>query len=458
MSATTTTPPRGGASGGRTRRAAGRAARLRAGLGLLLLVATLATVAALTAQPASVPTDPASTAPDGGRALAQVLRRHYDVQVTGVDDTDALAATVTDRRTTLLVSRGDVLSARAADAVAERAATAGRLVLVEPTDALLARLGVAARESRGAADATELVGACATTDVGPGDRVSAVGSSRYRPRAVGAADVCLVPDAGENTDDSEGSDDVDDPTPEAPAPDAPTVDPDQVAAAPASPPRTGDEPATASEATRAAGAAGAYLRLPATASRPETVILGRADVLTNAGVLDDDGAAIALRTLRHSPRLVWFTAGADAEPVLTEAKAAPVVPAWFVPALAVLAGAALALCLWRGRRLGRLAREPLPVVVPAVETLRARAQLYARAHDPQAALRLLQDGAIRRLRRRLALPPHAATSVVAQAAAGAAGRDVDEVLALLTETVTTDPQLATSAAALRRLEREVSPR
>ena len=60
-------------------------------------------------------------------------------------------------------------------------------------------------------------------------------------------------------------------------------------------------------------------------------------------------------------------------------------PAWTSPALVLLGIAVVLLALVRGRRLGRLVREPLPVVVRAAETTERRGRLYRRAGDRRRA-------------------------------------------------------------------------
>ena len=46
-------------------------------------------------------------------------------------------------------------------------------------------------------------------------------------------------------------------------------------------------------------------------------------------------------------------------------------PKWIGPALWLTLAACLLLMFWRGRRLGRLVTEPLPVIVPCHRVLRA---------------------------------------------------------------------------------------
>ena len=71
----------------------------------------------------------------------------------------------------------------------------------------------------------------------------------------------------------------------------------------------------------------------------------------------------------------------------------------------LLAVTVVLLALARGRRLGRLVREPLPVVVRAIETTESRGRLYRRSGDRARAAAVLRSGTHDRLIRRLALGP-----------------------------------------------------
>ena len=134
-----------------------------------------------------------------------------------------------------------------------------------------------------------------------------------------------------------------------------------------------------------------------------TYVLGGVDVLTNDRVDDADNAAVALRLLGQGDRLVWYVpdlrdvAAGDAGSLRAQ------LPGGLVPALWLLAVAVLATMLWRGRRLGPLVVEPLPVVVKAVESTRGRGRLYARVRDRPHAAGILRAATRRRLAARLRL-------------------------------------------------------
>lgn len=195
------------------------------------------------------------------------------------------------------------------------------------------------------------------------------------------------------------------------------------------------------------------------------LVVGNLDMFTNARLAEVDNAAVALRLLGRDGRLTWYTGTAESAPTTGPATEKPWPPAWLGPLTLALAGVTAALMLWRGRRLGRLATEPLPVVVAANETTLARGRLYRRSKDPRHAARVLQDAVRRRLAAALAVSSGPASGgadrralgpdAVAQAAARATGRPPQAVHDLLTRSPDDEKDLAALAEELARLDREV---
>ncbi|GGF43084.1 hypothetical protein GCM10011519_16210 [Marmoricola endophyticus] len=181
--------------------------------------------------------------------------------------------------------------------------------------------------------------------------------------------------------------------------------------------------------------------------------------LRNDRVLDGDNAALGLRLLGQQPRLVWYVADPADERADDAGALAPLLPDWLLPGLCLLGAAGVALLLWQGRRLGPLAREPLPVVVRAAETTESRGRLYRRARDRDHAARVLRAATRRRLAHRLALPAGAGPDAVSATVADTLGRPRDTVAALVEDQpVRTDTDLATLGRDLLRLEEEVHDR
>jgi hypothetical protein len=153
--------------------------------------------------------------------------------------------------------------------------------------------------------------------------------------------------------------------------------------------------------------------------------LGAEDLITNEHVLRADNAAVALRLLGAHDRLVWYVPD-PADVVGDGVSVSSLLPRWLKPGLLLLAAAVLALLLWRGRRLGRLAVEPLPVTVTAIETTQSRGRLYRRAGDRAHAAAALRQAARRRLADGLGLPRGAADDVPALVRDLAPHTDLDE--------------------------------
>ena len=196
--------------------------------------------------------------------------------------------------------------------------------------------------------------------------------------------------------------------------------------------------------------------------RDGVVLLGAVDVLRNGGILEADNAAVALRLLGQHDRLVWYVpdvADLAADDAVTLSS---LLPDWLRPGLWLVALALLALVLWRGRRLGALATEPLPVVVRAIETTRSRGRLYRRADDRAHAAATLRAAGRAAAADRLRLPAggrmHESPDALVRDVARHLGRPVGDVAALLhphAPAPTTDHDLITLANALAELDREV---
>ncbi len=186
-------------------------------------------------------------------------------------------------------------------------------------------------------------------------------------------------------------------------------------------------------------------------------LLGAGDILTNDQILRADNAAAAVRLLGERPRLVWYVptfadlVGADGVSVRS------LLPRWLIPAVWLAGLTTIALMLWRGRRLGPLATEPLPVVVKAVETTQSRGKLYRRVGDRAHAATALRRAARDSAERALRLPAGDLAALV-PALATHTGRRPDDLSRLLDDSASapaTDSDLIHLASELAALDREV---
>ncbi|ROQ17902.1 uncharacterized protein DUF4350 [Rathayibacter sp. PhB93] len=168
------------------------------------------------------------------------------------------------------------------------------------------------------------------------------------------------------------------------------------------------------------------------AGGPDVVAVGDADLLRNGTVAEEGRAALALGLLGGEDRLVWYRAGtADATSAAVDP--ADLAPGWVTPALLLLVGVFVASAVWRGRRFGPLAVEPLPVVVHASETARGRARLYAHGATRVRALDALRIGTLHRSAALLGLAPSSGVDEVVAAAAALLERDPRAVRRLLVD-------------------------
>lgn len=381
--------------------------RLPVDAGWLVILAMTALLVVLSAvllsEPDDEPLSATSTTSDGARALARVLDGSEGVDVVTVSTAEELRRLHVGAETTLFLPRADELTTSVAGAVHESARGASRLVLLSPSQPVLDRLAIPLTQR--AALPVAIAADCQADDVASDDRLASA-DVVYTLRAETPATTCFP-----STSIFEAGDDAD------------------------------------------ADASHAYVALPASATHPETVVLGVKRALTNRGIASESHAGVAVRMLSHTDRVVWIMPNPHDEsaPVRVDSP----VPQWFLPSIAILLASGLGLCLWRGRRLGRIVSEPLPVVVHAIETTAARGRLYQAAGDAASALRLLQEDTIDDLRRTLDLHPEAGRSAVSHSAAQRLGRDAEEIRSLLTPPDTlSEKQLVARAAQLRRLRHE----
>ena len=192
--------------------------------------------------------------------------------------------------------------------------------------------------------------------------------------------------------------------------------------------------------------------------RDGLTLLGAAQALSNDQVLRADNAAALLRLLGSGSRLVWYVPSIDDLVAGDGVSLTTLLPRWIRPGLWLAALAVAALILWRARRLGPLATEPLPVVVKAIETTRSRGRLYRRSGDRAHAADALRAAARSRARERLRLGAGGDDEALVRAVAEHVGRPVQAVAALLDRAgpaPTTDHDLIALANDLAALDREV---
>jgi hypothetical protein len=186
-------------------------------------------------------------------------------------------------------------------------------------------------------------------------------------------------------------------------------------------------------------------------------IVGMSRAFTNGEILDAGNAAFALNLLGEHETLIWY------RPDLSELDSGEIptavnlTPPWVTPLVLLFLLFGLAAAIWRGRRLGPLVAERLPVVVRANETMEGRARLYERAGAREHALDSLRIGAIARLARSCGLPRRATVDEVIDTVAALTGRDREALDDLLVDRIPGhDGSLVELSDELLLLEAEVT--
>lgn len=373
--------------------------RVRRSVPLLIGAVVLAVIVLINLLPGPEeddrPLSPGNAAPEGARAVAEVLRTR-GVEIVRADSFDDAGRALGRGPATLFLH--DARQYLSADQVAELVSMAERSVLATPgarqltaLDEDFAPLGSVPLDLGG--DAPALAADCADPDAAAADTISASGTAYSGP-------VECFPTA---------------------------VD---------------------------AGTGGLYVTNPTGA----VAVLGAPQILSNGSVTDAGNAALALRALGSTATLVWYEpSGSDVVPTGKGIDPLTLLPPWVDSLLVWLLVCSVLAMAWRGRRMGPLAVEPLPVVVRAAETAEGRARLYQDSGAVAHAAAALRAATLARLARRLRVDRAASAAEVLEAAARHSGRDrtgLEE--RLLRSSPTTNRELVLWAQDILDLEKEIT--
>ncbi|AFM19502.1 hypothetical protein Mycch_4807 [Mycolicibacterium chubuense NBB4] len=186
--------------------------------------------------------------------------------------------------------------------------------------------------------------------------------------------------------------------------------------------------------------------------------VGSAEFMVNSGLLDEGNAALAMNLAGAAPRVIWYapqhSEGGETAGASTLSDLIPTQVRWMVLQLMVVVAL---LALWKGRRVGPLVAEQLPVVVRASETAEGRGRLYRSRRARDRAADALRTAALQRMLPRLGLGPTAPPPTVVAAVAARSGRDA-QVLArtLYGQPPAGDAELVDLARELDDIERQVA--
>ena len=186
-------------------------------------------------------------------------------------------------------------------------------------------------------------------------------------------------------------------------------------------------------------------------------VVGSTDFLTNGSLLRAGNAALAMNLAGQHPRLVWYAPQHIEGGSSGKGKIFDLIPdnvTWMVVQLWLTVAL---IALWKGRRIGPLVAEKLPVVVRASETVEGRGRLYRSRRARDRAAQALRSAALQRMLPRLGLdvdtPPPAVTLAIARH-----GRSDPESLRhiLFGPPPNTDADLIQLTRALDDIERQVT--
>ena len=176
-----------------------------------------------------------------------------------------------------------------------------------------------------------------------------------------------------------------------------------------------------------------------------TTVLGTGEPLTNTELDVEGNAALALN-LMAAENVVWLRPDPpQQEGSATLTELLPLGLRWSVVPLVAALGL---LALWRGRRMGPLVAESLPVVVRASETTRGRAALYRSRKARDRAALAMRRGFLDRVVPKLGLASDAGDEAVVSALAARTG-DEPAVLSALLHPAGPDPFTADDGALVR---------
>jgi hypothetical protein len=190
------------------------------------------------------------------------------------------------------------------------------------------------------------------------------------------------------------------------------------------------------------------------------VLVGSADLLRNDQLASGNNAALDMNAISADGSISdvdWLLPGAD-----DSGTGSPSVwvlfPSWTQRAFWWLLVVGVLAALWRGRRLGPVVEEPLPVIVRSAEIVEGHGRLYERAAARERAAALLRSATRTRLALGLGLDRRATPAEIA-AVATTGAPDAAALVELLTgEPPVDDGSLVRLAGELAALESDLRTR
>jgi hypothetical protein len=185
--------------------------------------------------------------------------------------------------------------------------------------------------------------------------------------------------------------------------------------------------------------------------------VGSTEFMTNEGLLREGNAALAMNLAGDRARLVWYAPQRVEGESSSSATIFDLIPHNVIWILWQLCLTVILIALWKGRRVGPLVAEELPVVVRASETVEGRGRLYRSRRARDRAGQALRTATLQRLSPRLGLGADASTPAVVTAVAQRSGVDAELVRhTLFGPAPATDADLIHLARSLDDIERQVA--
>lgn len=186
-------------------------------------------------------------------------------------------------------------------------------------------------------------------------------------------------------------------------------------------------------------------------------VVGSNHFMTNDGLLEQGNAALAMNLAGARPRLIWYAPHLVEGETSSPSSLSDLIPAnvsWIVWQLWL---AVILVALWKGRRMGPLVAEEMPVVVRASETVEGRGRLYRSRRARDRAADALRTATLQRLLPRLGIGSSADPQAVAITVAQRSGSDAGYVwYHLFGPPPADDHDLLQLARALDDIERQVT--
>jgi hypothetical protein len=186
-------------------------------------------------------------------------------------------------------------------------------------------------------------------------------------------------------------------------------------------------------------------------------VVGSTDFMTNGGLLRAGNAALAMNLAGQHPRLVWYAPQRIEGGASSSATIFDLIPDNVIWMVVQLGLTVTLIALWKGRRVGPLVAEELPVVVRASETVEGRGRLYRSRRARDRAAHALRAAALQRLLPRLGQAGDTSTPAVLIAVAQRSRSHPESLQHILFgPPPATDADLVQLARALDDIERQIA--